>query len=276
MIAACSQSTCWPSPYTLTIVGLLLLIPIVILCYCNAKASEFFIGQSYDTIPAYTLQDTGRDSKLPIYLVQQYFRPSDPKRAAEIDECLLRNMMLPEIDKIVLFDETPDNNLPAFAKASSRIEHYYLGHRMMYYDFFEYTSKRPEPAIWLLANSDIYFTPSIRMLRRVDLKNVFGCLLRWERLDNGKLEQHRHGRSQDVWFIQTPISFTPTPNMKFYLGKLGCDNAIATILKEKGYNLANPSNSIITVHVHTSNVRTWTTSDRIKYNYTFVPPTTIG
>jgi hypothetical protein len=58
----------------------------------------------------------------------------------------------------------------------------------------------------------------------------------------------------------------------------GCDNKIAYLAEQYGYNLKNPSLSVITKHMHKTNNRSGSSSDlskRIPPPYKLVPVSTI-
>ena len=59
----------------------------------------------------------------------------------------------------------------------------------------------------------------------------------------------------------------------WYLGKLGCDSVLSYELKQCGYEPRNPCHSIRVWHVHASQVRHYTTEDKISGTYLCVEQT---
>ena len=115
----------------------------------------------------------------------------------------------------------------------------------------------------IISNSDIYFDSTLELLKDYNFKNKCLALTRY---DDGKLIFKSN--SQDSWFFQSPMSIDPN-NFNFKFGHPGCDNRIAQIVKDFGYNISNPCLTIKTHHLHASGIRNWTESNRIcgKYLY---------
>jgi hypothetical protein len=64
----------------------------------------------------------------------------------------------------------------------------------------------------------------------------------------------------------------------FWFGVPGCDNRFSHILRGAGYELSNPSKSIASYHMHLSEQRTATNTQkhRIRPPYLYLEPTALG
>jgi len=131
----------------------------------------------------------------------------------------------------------------------------------------------------VIANSDIYFdkVDLVRMWAYFDSpKNHGTCmaLSRWDITDNGP-ELWDHRDSQDSWvFYGRPQIL----GASFHLGIPGCDNRIAKVIEDAGFNVINPSKTIRSYHLHASGHRTYGTGrggvkmERIPGPYKFIQP----
>jgi len=133
-------------------------------------------------------------------------------------------------------------------------------------------------SIIIISNNDISFGPinydiandDINNQFTIDetsLSNTFSCikkeldsdsrtilaLSRYEK-NNNKLVLFSRSDSQDSWIYRSPIIIPEESD--FFFGLNGSDNRIAYLLS-KCYILKNKSKSIITVHHHKSNIRSY-------------------
>lgn len=214
----------------------------------------------------------------PIYLIQQYFVPDKAARAREINAALEKNIACPYIDKIVLLNEKSHRQLPQ----SPKLEEVVIGHRLTYLDVFERIKKSlPKNAIAVFANSDIYLDETLRQLYSLDLNKRFLSLLRYEATIDDSVPPKIFGPrpdSQDTWIVRADsIDFEPTAaDFGFMFGIPGCDNAINISMLRRRFVVVNPSLSIKTYHLHTSNIRTYNTSDVLdKPMFLYIEPTGI-
>ena len=204
----------------------------------------------------------------PLWLIQQYYLPTQSKRAKEIKQCLEKNLENPLIDKIILLNETK-LDLPK----NPKIEQIVIGHRMKYSDVFKHIQTLPD-VIVAFANSDIYLTDTFRNLWSVNLRDVFVSLLRYE--PNGELFGPRSD-SQDTWVVRSDSVKERTwdySSLDFMFGRAGCDNAINVELLRKKFLVVNPCLTLKTMHLHTSDIRTYNPYDCIeKPFYLHLDPT---
>ena len=120
--------------------------------------------------------------------------------------------------------------------------------RPTYDRFFEVTKEYPND-INILANADIYFNDTIKLIQGIGKKECY-ALTRWEE-EGEKIvpfeTKHSYNKqahakhSQDVWVFNGSVNIK---GGNFHLGRPGCDNRIACIIHENGYSVTNPSNKL--------------------------------
>lgn len=184
-----------------------------------------------------------------IRLFYNYYKDKDHKRRKEIDFCLEKNINNPLFDIIILESETN----PTFN---------------FYIEKINKLSK--ENDINIICNSDIFFDKTIELIKNIKEKDFY-ALSRYD-WDNNLATFSNQSNSQDVWIFKGRAE---NINADFQLGKPGCDNRIAFEFKKAGYNVTNPSKSIKTYHVHSSNIRRYSEEEKIEGEYLFVEPSNI-
>jgi hypothetical protein len=183
-------------------------------------------------------------------------------REDEILFCLRQNIANPYITKVIVFLEGSISHLIQ----NPKIVYINVQSRPTFGSFFE---QFDDDEVNILANSDIWFDKSLRYLKRLKLlPNDFICLTRLE--SNGDLFRSDKGDTQDAWVIMGKPRVKQ--NIDFFLGTPGCDNKIAYIMHINGYRVLNPSKCINAHHVHWSEVRTYSYSDRIMSPYYITKP----
>jgi hypothetical protein len=126
--------------------------------------------------------------------------------------------------------------------------------RPTFTDFFHVASKFPED-VNVIANLDIYFDESLELAQWIT-EDVAYCLTRHEDDGLGNIitfKEKHYGHpgewSQDAWiFTGTKILDIKAD---FCLGERGCDNHIAYLFKEAGFEILNPAEDIRAIHCHT-------------------------
>lgn len=201
-----------------------------------------------------------------INLYTSYYIDPSPARQAELDECLHQNILNNHINKIFLLLEYPIVNEQF---NSGKINIIYIKGRPEYNTFFEIINENTSQDDWnIIANSDIFFDHTIDHLNKYDHSNVI-VLCRWDVFPNGLIKFLNSRDSQDSWIVKGKIE---NVNGNFYLGKAGCDNAIADRFNRAGYKVINPSKTIKTYHLHNSGVRSYNPNDRVPQPYYLIPP----
>ena len=216
----------------------------------------------------------------PLVLIQQYYKPRELVRAAEIDKCLKKNLENPLIDKIYLLSESANYKLPKSDKLVLIVKK----ERITYANCIELIQKQiGKGHIVAFANADIYLDLSWVNLWTTDIHDTVLALLRWEEEGtSGQPELYGpRSDSQDTWVIHSdsvlerswPPQLTP---FQIPFGVAGCDNAILVEFLRQKFKIVNPALSLRTMHVHKSQIRTYDPKDILdRPVYMHVDPTGI-
>jgi len=208
-----------------------------------------------------------------LYYLTQYYTSKNVVRQEELNMALQKNIENPYIDHIVLLNETDyTSKIPK----SSKVQQVVIKKRLHYKDVMEYIVNHiPANALVAFANTDIYCDETIRYIWSTDMNNKFFALLRYE---NGKIYGPR-ADSQDTWILQSDslqqrkINFS---DFDFSFGVSGCDNAITLEMLRYKFLVVNPSLTIKTHHLHSSEVRTYSLDDITdKDVYLYISPTAL-
>jgi hypothetical protein len=202
-------------------------------------------------------------------LLIEYFRSPDYQRHSEYLTCIHENLENENIKKIYIF--ISDDSKLNFQ--SEKIEIVKREERPSYKDLFEFCNENLKDEICIVSNADIIFDESLSVIANTELDKKFIALTRWEVFSENNewcIAPYENSSSQDVWVFKTPV-FT-SDEMEFLLGKPGCDNKIAKIMADNGYELKNPGKQIVTAHFHMSGFRTYNGNDRIPGPYIVLFP----
>lgn len=174
-------------------------------------------------------------------LINWYVDP-DQVRQAELQECLMRNLGNPHIERIIALadDDTP-------VEHSDKIERVPFNGRPTYTNFFNIGNKYD--GVKILSNSGIYFDDSVVYAGEVRPGQVY-ALCRWDVDAKGRVIFLGNKNSQDVWIWRDRVDVSTGMT----LGRLGCDNHIAGLLHQCGYAVLSPSLTIRAHHLHNSGV----------------------
>ena len=209
----------------------------------------------------------------------EYHVPKNEDRHEEYLTCLRENLKNPHIEKIHIFLEysqkrppIEDSKIvyPQIEKVSME-EHRvrdssksYLKvsdkSRVTFASLFKYARESLSGKDCIIANSDIFFDETLEVINEADLGNTMICLSRWdikEALGGQAVKLYNRPDSQDSWTFTSPVSKKIEEKSNFFLGRKGCDNALAWILHEDGMKLTNPAHQIITKHLHMVDYRTY-------------------
>ncbi len=179
-----------------------------------------------------------------VNLFTSYYLDKNPKRQAEIDHCLIENLMNPKIDRVYILTSEKLQ-----IKDSLKAQVVVINKRETFNDYFEVINIYTKPEdINIIANSDIYFNNTIELSITLKSNQCF-ALSRWE-----ETKHYNHPDSQDAWIFKGKIKGIYGD---FCLGIPGCDNRIAYEIKNAGYDLSNPSLSIQAFHHHRSQIRNY-------------------
>lgn len=203
-----------------------------------------------------------------INLFIPYYIDQNPERQAEIDACLTLNCNNKFIDNIWLIYDDP-NVFDNFEKRSRNCMAKYIQERPTYSAMFEIINEITDKDDWnVLVNSDIYLDETIKLIEKYD-NDTFLALSRWDVDKQGKAILFNRWDSQDTWAFKGKAKKI---NADFYQGVAGCDNAIADRAHVAGYNVINPSKTIITYHLHNSGVRNYNPNNRVPKPYKLITP----
>lgn len=197
------------------------------------------------------------------------YSEQNEKRINEYLLCLNKNISNKDIGRIIIFYELKDNDT-LLQKIKLILRPYdqilYIDKRPTYIQIFEYCNNIFHNKVIILTNSDIYYstTQGLNLLKNYNYDKKCVILTRYNDLqymtnykcNNSVYLEHEGlklrsenftGYSQDTWILKTPIITNPLMNLE--MGIVGCDNFMVHALS-KYYKIANPSKSIISIHVH--------------------------
>lgn len=143
---------------------------------------------------------------------------SDPRRAAELAECLRRNRQNPQLGEVVALEGLP--TFREFFAAANRVA--------------------ATDDISVIANSDIFFDDTLKHAALLARGECF-ALSRWNVTGNGGAELDDRSDSQDAWIFRGSIADVAA---NFTMGVPGCHNRLARLLADAGYRVTNPSRTI--------------------------------
>lgn len=196
-----------------------------------------------------------------------WYNESNDARRAELLEALNRTLFCSNIDKVILLCE---NCKPPFTH--EKLVSIALDERPTYSLFFKIMNDIGDfEDIVVMGNTDIYPSNDISKLQQLGRDQAF-AFSRWD-LESTSNEARLFNRkdSQDVWAFRHPIKINKDAD--FGLGIPGCDNRIAKVISEHGYELVNPSKSIRFFHLHETGVRNYKVGkDRVTGDYALADP----
>ncbi len=196
-------------------------------------------------------------------------------RQNEFIFCLEKNLHHPSIKKIVILYESKEKQdflkkLEDLENFQKKVEVIFIEERPTFEQFFNLANIFYRDEKIIIANADIHFDNTLDLIYKRQLKNKLLALTRYDRTENGEYELHDNDclvtPCQDSWIFLAPIkSFF----CGFQLGILGCDPALAYAALKAKLHVLNPSRTIKTYHVHSSNIRTYTSSDNYDQIFPF-------
>jgi len=203
-----------------------------------------------------------------LWWITQYFKHEKSKRAAEIRKCLRENSKSRLIDKVLLLNESPQD-FPQSAKVVEEV----VGHRLTYLDVIERIYDIPDDVIVAFANADIFIDDnSWKELWSLNLEDKFLALLRYDVSATWDVAEAKifgpRADSQDTWVVRAAdvkkLARESWAPLNFKFGKMGCDNLLALEMMKQKFLVSNPSQSLRTYHVHTSDIRNYAKTDVIE------------
>ena len=187
------------------------------------------------------------------FFVSFYTDPADKYHNTEIRECLTRNASASFFNEVHVVCE--DEEAETFIRANypDSVKIHRVSARPTYKAIMAFADTDAQDGdINVLANADIIFTPSILMLRYIEMTNTMVCLQRWEH-DNDRASIQIKNSSQDAWCWKNQLE--DIDSFDFQIGLPAADNRLAYEVKSMGYNIINPCIDIVTIHSHKNKTR---------------------
>lgn len=208
------------------------------------------------------------------YLFTTYYQPNSEERMAEYDFCIEKNKVA-SFDRIYLFVEEKD------AEAASKfgVEVITLSKRPTFKDFFDFIrADEFSDSINVVANTDIFFLNMQQIDQNLSrLQKGISCfaLTRYDYHHNSPSNLFDRPDSQDTWVFNGHEGLEKLSYVDFCMGVAGCDNRLAHELKQAGFDVYNPSRTILTFHLHDVPLRTFVENvvQRVPPPYLLLPPT---
>lgn len=175
-------------------------------------------------------------------LVFQWFDCKDEARRKEFVECINHNLSLDFDQFIILNDSTP----PMFL--GDKIQNIQTNSRMTFLDWVTILN---DPSNFgsaiCLTNTDIKLDPSMPSKCSAIGQNQLVALSRYEK--NGELAASPWA-TQDTWIaISQPIHKSIVYQSGIPLGVPGCENRIAELFFNVGFEVINPCLDILNMHI---------------------------
>jgi len=181
-------------------------------------------------------------------LVVTYF--DKHSRIHEFHRCFQENVRNPYIKKIYVLYEDFHGNAPWFL-LHNKIKIIPLDHYPVHKDFYDFINQSLPGELVILANTDIYFDDTLKSLRHVDFSNCIVALTRYN-ISEYKGSWGRHVDSQDSWIFRAPIRYI---DGNFKINRWGNEAIMLDEWAKCGYRIINPSLTVKTWHVHSSDYR---------------------
>jgi hypothetical protein len=189
-----------------------------------------------------------------IVVFTPYFAARTPERQAELDHCLAKNLDCDAIHRLVLLIDDGHEPPLRHPKLVTRR----IGARPTYRQWIEFGRELCPGRISILANSDIYFDDSLRLVREtLNGTQRFLALTRLEKQGDRLVPHASPHWSQDTWGLRADQAL-PDPLLKALdipLGVPRCDNKVAYLFAVHGWTVHNPNAFVLSVHVHETQQR---------------------
>lgn len=210
-------------------------------------------------------------------LITTFYIPNNKEREKEINKCLQKNIENPFIEKIFLLNDKI-YDLSFFqkeetAKIKQIIVSISSNYKLRFDDAINFINNCEEckNKYCILSNSDIYFDNSLININISTISNNVFALLRYDESHDGVHSLYSENgiprsNSQDCWIFKSPLK-VDTKLLDFEFGTLGCDNVFANVIYTSGIYISNPCYNIKSIHLHSSNFRTYNDSTRLNSNY---------
>lgn len=180
------------------------------------------------------------------------------QRNNEISMCLYNNLKNDSIGKIHLYVDDIKSLNKVFNLSTNycnKIKIIKVGYQPLYSDMFEYAIDNLNDEICMISNSDIYlYKTDLNLLNKLS-NNVY-ALSRHE--SDFKCHVYGWGSHDSFIFYPKYINKDLLQNMQHVQNVAGSDDNIINILVDSGLKLYNPCFQIVIIHLHNSELRTYT------------------
>ena len=194
-----------------------------------------------------------------ITYIIHWHKENNPARKAEFDYCA-RRIVNSGVNLVVL----------AECKFPYKATIINIDKRPTFADFINVANQYE--GVVIFGNTDIYPTnEALELCKNIRNGDCY-ALSRYD-IKDGQPVLFNRKDSQDIWVFRTPIAEI---DADYYLGVGGCDNRFAYECRKAGYKIFNPSKDIQFIHVHQSNIRTYTKTDTVEPPYLTLEPCKIS
>lgn len=185
-----------------------------------------------------------------VVLLVQYYLTDNSATQRDMADALSRNLNNEHIASVFVLAET-ELDLSAFA--SPKLQQRVIGERLTFQLAFRFANEYLPNRTVVLANADIYFDETLERVAgaAVDLELKVLALSKWKRVGES-LSLSLRTDSQDSWIFRPPLNDSLVAASGFYLGAARCDNRVACLLAQAGYEVSNPVFAIRSIEIHTS------------------------
>ena len=220
-----------------------------------------------------------------VVLINQWYNTKNKQRQKENIVCLINNILNPLIENVILLNEefydfnkfVELKDIPT--KFKIKIRQKIINKRLTFYDAFDYANNYLKDNIVIISNLDIFFNNSLDLIKKIDFKNLFLSLSRYDLesdynfngsnnickfVHNGPLGNPCID-SNDSWIFKSPIKIDEL-SKEIYLGSNGCDSIINYIMYNNNYKVINAVDSINIIHYHLEVERDKFTNNDIRFN----------
>ncbi len=196
----------------------------------------------------------------PVTLITSLYNDENSHRIEELIYCLENNISNPLINKIcVVFDGWQEDNSIAYplqelVQGNNKIDLEYCVGKPDFKELFDISNKRYKDNIIIIANSDIHYDNTIRLIHQINLTATFIVLSRYNKNDQGQWELIKlesgvpNYFSFDSFIYRSPVDIELKHNIK--LGSMFCDSFLAhQLYSYTEYNVVNPCLEIKSYHI---------------------------
>ena len=199
-------------------------------------------------------------------LIVNYYIDKNPERSSELDFCILENVKNYHLTKILIISsQSHFEHLMRICpeEYKAKIIPVIEDKRPTYNDYFLLIRKNFSELdnINVISNLDVILPAESLLYSTFYLTgNTCLALSRWDVQDRNTYQETSvlfdRPDSQDTWIFKGSVQ--NIIGADFTLGVAGCDNSIAHLLENSGYDVKNPSRTIKTYHLHLTNIRNYT------------------